>query len=241
MKTLLTDKYLVKNYIKETIGEQYVIPILKVWDSYKDINFDSLPNKFVLKANHASGMNIIIHDKNNINITNIRNIAKYWLNINFAFKNGFELHYMNIKPIIMAEKYVDNNNEDLYDYKAYCFDGRVESIAFLSGKKENRRIAFFDTQWNRLNYNDTYPVFDVEIPKPKKLKEMVEICKKLSKGFAFVRVDLYVLNNGDIKFGEMTFTPTSGRLVFTPLEQNRIFGDMIKLPPKSPIPKKITK
>ena len=238
MKTLLTDKYLVKNYIKEKIGEQYVIPILKVWDSYEKINFDSLPNKFILKANHGSGMNIIIHDKNKINITNIRNIAKFWLNINFAFRNGFELHYMNIKPRIIAEEFVDNNDGDLYDYKAYCFDGRVESIAFVAGFKKNRRIAFFDTEWNRLNYNDTYPVFDVEIPKPKKLKEMVEICKKLSKGFALVRVDLYVLNNGDIKFGELTFTPYSGYIVFTPLTQNRNFGDLIKLPPKSPIPKK---
>ena len=239
IKTLLTDKYLVKNYIKETIGEQYVIPILKVWDSYEKITFDSLPNKFVLKANHASGMNILIDDKNNIDITNIRNIAKGWLNRNFAFIFGLELHYMNIKPRIIAEQYVDNKDGDLYDYKAYCFDGRVESIAFLSGKKKDRRIAFFDTEWNRLNYNDTYPVFEKEIPKPKKLKEMIEICKKLSKGFAFVRIDLYVLNNGDIKFGEMTFTPFSGRIVFSPLKQNRIFGDMIKLPPKSPFPKKI--
>ena len=237
IKTLLTDKYLVKNYIKETIGEQYVIPILKVWDSYEKITFDSLPNKFVLKANHASGMNILIDDKNNIDITNIRNIAKGWLNRNFAFIFGLELHYMNIKPRIIAEQYVDNKDGDLYDYKAYCFDGRVESIAFLSGKKKDRRIAFFDTEWNRLNYNDTYPVFDIEIPKPKKLKEMVEICKKLSKGFDFVRVDLYVLNNGDIKFGELTFTPASGTLRFTPLKQNRNFGDMLKLPPKSPFPK----
>ena len=238
IKTLLTDKYLVKNYIKETIGEQYVIPLLKVWDSYEQITFDSLPNKFVVKANHGSDMNIIVHNKNDFEITRIRNAAKNWMNINFAFQNGFELQYMNIKPRIIAEKYFDNNKGNLYDYKVYCFDGRVESIAFLSGIKKERRIAFFDTEWNRLNYTDTYPAFKIEIPKPKKLKEMVEISQKLSKGFAFVRVDLYVLNNGDIKFGEMTFTPDSGRIVFSPLKQNRIFGDMIKLPPKSPFPKK---
>ena len=152
------------------------------------------------------------------------------MKINYAFKNGFEFHYMNIKPKIFAETYLDNKNGDLYDYKFYCFDGRVESIAFLSGKKKFRRIAFYDPQWNRLNYNDTYPIFENEIPNPKKLKTMIEISSKLSKGFAFVRVDLYVLNNGDIKFGEMTFTPNSGLLNFTPQEQNRIFGDMIKLP-----------
>ena len=239
IKTLLSDKYLVKNYIKETLGEQYVIPLLKVWGPKQKISFRSLPKRFVLKANHGSGMNIIIRNKKKIKMKTIKIAQKEWMSVNFAFRNGFELHYMNIKPRIIAEEFVDNNDGDLYDYKAYCFDGRVESIAFVAGFKKNRRIAFFDTEWNRLNYNDTYPVFDVEIPKPKKLKEMIEICKKLSKGFAFVRIDLYVLNNGDIKFGEMTFTPFSGRIVFTPLKQNRIFGDMIKLPPKSPLPKKI--
>jgi len=230
MKTLLSDKYLVKDYIKKKIGDKYVIPILKVWDSEKQINFDSLPKKFVIKANHGSGMNIIIHDKNKSNLKKIKQTAKKWLKINYAFKNGFELHYLNIKPKIFAEAYFDNKNGDLYDYKLYCFDGRVESIAFLSGKKKFRRIAFYDPQWNRLNYTDTYPAFENEIPKPKNLKTMIEISSKLSKGFAFVRVDLYVLNNGDIKFGEMTFTPNSGLLIFSPQEQDRIFGDMIKLP-----------
>ena len=238
IKTLLCDKYLVKNYIKEKIGEQYVIPLLKVWDSYKKITFNFLPNKFVLKANHGSSMNIIVYNKRKYKLKKIRKIAKKWMNINFAFQNGFELQYMNIKPRIMAEKYFDNNKGNLYDYKVYCFDGRVESIAFLSGIKKARRIAYFDSQWNRLKYTDTYPAFKKEIPKPKKLKEMIEISQTLSKGFPFVRVDLYVLNNGDIKFGEMTFTPDSGRIVFSPLKQNRIFGDMIKLPPKSPFTKK---
>ena len=184
-------------------------------------------------------MNIIINDKSKYNLESIKKIAKKWMNINYAFINGFELHYMNIKPKIIAEMFYDNKNGDLFDYKIYCFNGRVESIAFLSGKKKFRRIAFYDTNWNRLNYTDTYPSFEYEIPKPKKLKEMVEISQKLSKGFAFVRVDLYVLNNENIKFGEMTFAPDSGKLNFNPVEQNRIFGDMIKLPKKSPIPKKI--
>jgi len=239
IKTLLADKYLIKKYIKDIIGKKYVIPILKVWDSYNQINFNSLPNKFVLKANHGSGMNIIIHNKNTVNIKKIKQIAKKWMNINYAFKHGFELHYMNIKPKIFAEKYYDNMEGDLFDYKLYCFDGRVESIAFLSGKKKFRRIAFYDPQWKRLNYRDTYPAFKKEIPKPNKLNEMIEISKKLSKGFAFVRIDLYILNDGDIKFGEMTFTPDSGQLDFYPSKQNLIFGQMIKLPKKSPIPKKI--
>ena len=238
-KTLLADKYLVKNYIKDTIGKKYVIPLLKVWNSYNEINFNSLPNKFILKTNHGSGMNIIINNNSKYNLKSIKKIFKKWMNINYAFINGFELHYMNIKPKIIAEKYYDNMNGDLFDYKIYCFDGRVESIAFVSGKKQFRRIAFYDTKWNRLNYTDTYPPFEYEIPKPKNLKEMVEISQKLSKGFSFVRVDLYILNNNDIKFGEMTFAPFSGILNFKPTEQNKIFGDMIKLPKKSPFPKKI--
>lgn len=239
IKTLLADKYLVKNYIKNKIGEKYVIPLLKVWDSYKNINFNSLPNKFVLKANHGSGMNIIIYNKKKTNIKKIKKIAKKWMKKNYAFENGYEFHYMNIKPKIIAEKYFENIKGDLYDYKVYCFDGRVESIAFLSGKKTFRRIAFFDSQWNRLNYTDTYPPFEKKIPKPNKLNEMIKISQILSKGFAFVRIDFYILNNGEIKFGEMTFTPNSGLINFNPKEQDRIFGEMIKLPNKSLIPKKI--
>ena len=239
IKTFLTDKYLVKNYIKNKIGEKYVIPLLKVWDSYENINFDSLPNKFVLKANHGSAMNIIVHDKKKIDIKKIKQIAKKWMNINYAFKNGYEFHYMNIKPKIFAEKYFDNMNGDLYDYKVYCFNGRVESIAFLSGKKKFRRIAFFDSQWHKLNYTDTYPPFKKNIPKPLKLNEMIKICQILSKGFAFVRIDLYILNDGEIKFGEMTFTPNTGIINFKPKEQNRIFGEMLKLPEKSPLPEQL--
>ena len=214
IKTLLSDKYLVKNYIKETIGEQYVIPTLQVWNSSNQISFNLLPNTFVLKANHGSGMNIIVYNKRKYNIKKIRRIAKKWMNTNFADRNGLELHYMNIKPRIIAEKYFDNKNGDLYDYKVYCFDGRVESIAFLSGIKKNRRIAFFDSQWNRLNYTDTYPAFNYEIPKPKKLKEMVEISQKLSKGFVFENV----LNNKDIKFGKIYPLHHHRNLVFSPLE-----------------------
>ena len=160
------------------------------------------------------------------------------MKLNFAFINGLELHYLNIKPKIIAEEYHENIEGDLFDYKAYCFDGRVESIAFVSGKNKNRRIAFFDTKWNRLNYNDTYPIFEYDIPKPKNLDLLIKICEKPSKGFALVRVDLYILNDNSIKLGELTFTPTSGQLTFTPHEQIRIFGDMIKLPNKSPLPKR---
>ena len=240
LKTMLADKYLVKSYIKEKIGEKFIIPLLGVWDSFNQINFKSLPNKFVLKSNHGSGMVLIVKNKRKLRSKKkrrkMRRIINRWMNINFAYVS-LELHYLNIKRKIIAEIFVENSNGDLYDYKAYCFDGRVESIAFLSGKDlKKRRIAFFDTKWNKLNYTDTYPQFEIEIPKPKNLDLIIKICEKLSKGFSFVRIDFYVLNDGSMKFGEFTFTPFSGMIRFNPPIQDRIFGDMLKLPNPSPFP-----
>lgn len=238
LKTELADKYLFKEWVSKKFGKEYIIPLLGVWDSFDKIDFNKLPNKFILKATHGSGWNYLVNNKSELNFTFVKNKFDQWMKTNFAFVAGFELQYLNIKPRIIAEEYNENSEGELYDYKVYCFDGRVESIAFLSGKKENRRIAFFDTKWNKLNYNDTYPIFEYDIPKPKKLNLMIEICEKASKGFSFVRVDLYILNDDSIKLGELTFTPTSGQLTFTPYEQINIFGDMIKLPIKSPFPKR---
>ena len=236
IKTMLTDKYLVKNYIKEKIGEKFIIPLLGAWDSFNQINFKSLPNRFVLKTNHASGMVLLVKNKKTLNLKKIRKIINRWMKINWAYTT-LELHYLNIKPKILAEPYIENSKGDLYDYKVYCFDGRVESIAFLSGKDpKKRRIAFFDTKWKKLKYTDTYRQFKKKIPKPKNLKLLINICEKLSKGFNFVRIDFYILNDGSIKFGEFTFTPFSGVIKFKPSIQDRIFGDMLKLPKPSPFP-----
>ena len=126
--------------------------------------------------------------------------------------NGIELQYLNIKRKIIAEKLIESKKKYQIDYKVYCFDGKVESIAFFSYFKKKRKIAMFDRNWNKLNYYDIVPQIRENIPKPKNLKDMIRISEMLSKGFSYVRVDFYVLDDGSLKFGEMTFIPTSSIL-----------------------------
>lgn len=236
LKTRLADKYLVRDWVKEKIGEEYLIPLLGVWDSFDEIDFDKLPDQFVLKANHGCGWNIIVRDKSTFDKEEARKQFDIWMHTNFAFKWGLELHYMNIPPKIIAEQYLENINNDLYDYKVFCFDGKAESIMFLSDRKQKLKMSFYDLQWNKLPFVYSYPQNPDDIPKPMNLKLMKGLAEKLAEGFPHVRVDFYVLNDGSIKFGEMTFTSAGGTCKWNIPEQDRIYGDLIKLPRKSPIP-----
>lgn len=236
LKTRLADKYLVRDYVKEKIGEEYLIPLLGVWDSFDEIDFDTLPNSFVLKANHGSGWNIIVKDKTDFDKADAKRKFDAWMNTNFAFVSGFELHYYNIEPKIIAEQYLENGNDDLYDYKVFCFDGKVESVMFLSERKIGLKMAFYDKEWNKLPFVYSYPRNEAEVHRPENLEHILELAEKLSQGFAHVRVDFYVLNDGSTKFGEMTFTSASGVCEWNPPEQDRIYGELIKLPEKSPFP-----
>ena len=236
LKTKLADKYLVREYVKEKIGEKYLVPLLGVWDDFDEIDFDKLPNSFVLKANHGCGWNIIVKDKSKFEIDVAREKFNIWMNSNFAFKFGLELHYLNIKPKIIAEKYMENDNNDLYDYKVFCFNGKAESIMFLSERKTGLKMAFFDLNWNKLPFTYTFPYNPDNIPRPKNLDLLISLSEKLSEGFAHVRVDFYILNDGSLKFGELTFSSASGSCKWNPPEQNRIYGDLIKLPYKSLLP-----
>lgn len=151
---------------------------------------------------------------------------------------GFELHYANIKPKIIIEEYLDNGNDDLYDYKVFCFDGKAESVLTIKERNTEMTKAFYDLNWNKQTFSTSLTREQSEIPKPKNLDLLISSAEKLSQGFAHVRVDFYVLNDGSIKFGEMTFTPTSGTSKWNPPEQDRIYGELIKLPKKSPLPTK---
>lgn len=238
LKTRLADKYLVREWVKEKIGAQYLIPLLGVWDKFDDIDFDKLPNSFVLKANHGCGWNIIVRDKSKFDIEDARKKFAVWMNMNFAFKFGLELQYLNIPPKIIAEEYMENGNNDLYDYKVFCFNGKADSIMFLSERQKGLKMAFYDLNWNKLPFTYSFPRNEDDIPKPKNLELLIQLSEKLAEGFAHVRVDFYILNDGSLKFGEMTFTSASGSCKWNPPEQDRIYGDLIKLPQKSPIPER---
>ena len=238
IKTSLADKYLVRDWIKNTIGEKYLIPLLGVWDKFEDIDFESLPNQFVLKANHGCGWNIIVRDKSKFNYKEAKEKFDTWMHKNYAFAWGLELQYMNIPPKIIAEKYIAGLDGDIYDYRFFCFNGDPMYIWLDvgSGTPHHKR-NIYDLEWNLQNYKVNYPQIIPYPPKPDTLEEMINCVKKLCKEFAFVRVDFYSVN-GHVYFGEMTFTSQSGVGTWEDEEQNKYYGSLIKLPPKSPIPER---
>lgn len=237
IKTRLADKYLVRDWVKEKIGAEYLIPLLGVWDSFDEIDFDKLPNQFALKANHGSGWNIIVKDKAQFNKAEAKEMFDKWMRTNFAFCAGFELHYMNIPPKIIAEQYMENIDQ-LYDYKVMCFDGKAAFIWLDTDRYTDHHRTGFDLKWNKLPVtlgpHETIEAF----PKPKNLEKMISLAEELSKGFAHVRVDFYEVDN-KLYFGEMTFTPATGSERYSPRSFEREVGDLLTLPPKSPIPERM--
>ena len=230
LKTQLADKYLVREWVKDKIGEKYLIPLLGVWNDFDDINFNSLPQQFALKANHGCAYNVIVKDKTTFNKDDARNKFKLWLRENFAFKFGLEMHYKNIQPKIIAEEYLENIDGEVYDYKIFCFNGKAKYIQIILGRSQEYKMVFFDTNWIRQDFVTNNTLYNGDIPKPKNLSEMLEKAEILAKDFNFVRVDFYILNDNSIKFGEMTFTPFSGVGRWNKTEWNTKFGEMIKLP-----------
>lgn len=227
--TMLTDKYMVREYIKNEIGEEYLIPILGAWDNANQINFDKLPNQFVLKCNHDSGSVVICKNKEELNIKEA--ICK----LNKALKKQYfwksrEYNYKNIKRKIIAEKYMEDEEEhDLKDYKFFCFNGEPKFIQVDMGRFTNHIRNFYTTDWNYIPVNfNCYNDEKVIVQKPKKLEEMLSLVKKLSKNFVMVRVDLYQIN-GKIYFGEMTFHHGGGGDRIRPFEYDKEWGKYIKL------------
>ncbi len=231
LKTRLADKYLVRDWVKEKIGEQYLIPLLGVYDKFEDIDFAKLPNKFVIKCNHGSGYNIIVKDKTKLDLKDTKEKLDKWMSENFAFKAGFELHYRDIKPKIIIEEYKENRgSQNLYDYKFWCFNGEVKYMQFRDDFSANLKMVFYDLNWKKQPFYYDHPLYDKELEKPDNFQEMIDIAKRLSQGFAVVCVDLYRLNDGTIYFGEMTFTRSSGIAHWNDEKYNKMLGNMIKLP-----------
>ena len=235
IKTLLADKYLVRDWVKEKIGEEYLIPLLGVYDSFDEIDFEKLPKQFVIKCNHGCAYNIIVKDKSQLDLNDVKSKLNRWMNENFAFKFGLELQYRDIKPKIIIEQFIENEEaDDLYDYKFYCFNGKPTYVQFISDRKGlDIKQSFYDMDWQKQSfYNNNQ--FDPRIKQcPVSFQKMKELAAVLSKGFPFVRVDFYQMDNGDIYFGEMTFSPATGIMKWNSEEVNLKLGKMIKLPQKA--------
>jgi len=235
IKTLLADKYLVRDWIKEKIGEEYLIPLLGAYDSFDEIDFDKLPNQFAIKCNHGSGYNIIVKDKSEIDLEDIKSKLNCWMNENFAFHAGCELQYRDMKPKIVIEKFIENEGtNDLYDYKFYCFNGVPTYVQFISDRTEHDlKQSFYDMNWNKQSFYNNNQFDPRIVPCPISFQKMKELASTLSKGFSFVRVDFYQLNDGSIYFGEMTFSPASGAMVWNSYDTDLHLGKLIKLPKKA--------
>lgn len=229
-----SDKYAVRDYVKNKIGEKYLVPLLGVWDSPDEINFDLLPEQFVLKCNHNSGTGMCIcRDKSKLDIEKTKKNLQKGLKENF-FLSCREWQYKDIKRKIIAEKYLtDGIHKDLMGYKIYCFNGKPEIVSIQSNNDAYMTgVSFLDTEWNKLPFYRTDHLPLKEIPeKPNNLNELLEISKKLSEDFTFVRVDLYDLN-GKIYFSELTLEPCGGFNPFVPEEWDLKLGNMLKLPEK---------
>ncbi|NMA11960.1 MAG: glycosyltransferase [Chloroflexi bacterium] len=210
IRSYLSDKYLVRNYVTEKIGSNYLIPLYGVWKKFDDIDFERLPNTFVLKTNNGSGTNIVIWDKRKINYRLVKSKLDFWTSIPFGYVNAYELHYNSIEPLIIAEKYlVDPIYKSLPDYKILCFNGKAHAVWVDMNRETDHRRNVYNLDWKLLPWTQKLPNYNGKINKPKNFEKMIYIAETLSKGISHVRVDLYNIN-GCIFFGEMTFTNGSG-------------------------------
>lgn len=229
----LADKIKVHEYLDGCGLSNLSVPILKVWKSADEINFDELPKSFVIKTNHGCGDVFVIKDKSKANLDELRKKMDKYLKRHFGLWTG-EPHYLKIKPYIFAEQTLKNDCEvssSLVDYKFYCFNGKPECILVCYDRKGLvAQKVCYDMQWNRheewTHFTEKSVVKD--IPKPKTLAAMVDACMKLGKQFPFVRIDFYE-SEGKCYFGEMTFTPAAGRSTALTPEYLKILGDKLNL------------
>lgn len=233
--TGLVDKYEVKAHVEQKIGGEYIIPTLGVWDCVDDIDFDSLPNQFVLKCTHDSGGLVICKDKAKLEIAEAKKILEKSLKSNFYYI-GREWPYKNAKPRIIAETYMeDTETAELRDYKFYCFGGEPKVMLVASDRQtegEESKFDFFDMDFRHLDFRRGHPNSLKPVKKPETFEAMRELAKQLSQGFHHVRVDLYEVN-GKNYFGELTFFPGNGMTRFEPEEWDYKMGQWLVLPDKT--------
>ena len=232
LKGRLADKFLVREWVADTVGEEYLVPLLGVWDSPDEIDFASLPTSFVLKATHGSGWNILVPNKSALDEEWARGRLREWLGLRQAMKGGFELHYEYCEPRIVCEPLLRDGTGGLRDYKFMVFDGVVQ-FAFTVDRRAGLAMrGTYLPDWTRAPFEYTCEAVRApDVPPPSGLETMLRLASRLGKGFACARVDFYQVR-GRVYFGEITFTDADGLSEFAPARYNRIFGDRIVLPEK---------
>ena len=229
----MVDKYEVKKYVADIIGEQYIIPTSGVWENFDSIDFESLPQQFVLKCTHDSGGVFICNDKSKFNIEDARKKINSSMKKNYYF-HGREWPYKNVKPRIIAEQYIyDKKNIVPEDYKIYCFNGKPKYIVVFHNRfndAKNLSETVYDIDWKpqNISLDNHFEVSDIIEPKPKCLEELLNITKMLCKNHAQVRIDFYIVNN-IIYFGEITLSTASGFQPMIPEELDEFLGREIDI------------
>ena len=233
--TIMVDKYAVKRYVADKIGEQYIIPTLGVWENPKDIEWEKLPEQFVLKTTDGGGGCgvVICTEKSKLNVADT---LKKLDDKTHYFSSFREWPYINVKKQIIAEKFMSSQHSsapaDLDDYKYYCFDGEPKYCQVIRDRHTKETIDFYDMEWKHQQFVGLNPKCkngNIPVEKPKHLDDMIRVCRELSKGIPFVRVDLYVIDDNEY-FGELTFYPAGGFGRFSPEEWNEKIGDLLTLP-----------
>lgn len=234
--TTLADKYAVRKYVEERIGDEYLVPLLGRWTCVEDIDFEKLPQKFVIKPNNGSYDTIICKNKTSADLNEIRVRLNYSLKHKFGYENA-EPHYLGITPCIIAEEFLETSaNGGLIDYKIWCFNGKPHCI-FVVANRDNRHhkadFVYYDLNWQK-HLDFLTPNFrsNFECPRPANFDQMLEVAEKLSKGLPQARIDLYNLN-GKIYFGEITLSSNFGMMPYFTPEALISMGNLINLPKRS--------
>lgn len=230
--TTMVDKFAVKEYVGGIIGDQYVIPTLGVWKNVEDIEFEKLPNQFVLKCTHDSGGLVICRDKSKLDIKKVCNKLSYTLKSDYFAMNR-EWPYKTVPRQIIAEQFMEDHNHpgDLADYKFFCFNGEPKYCQVIRDRNTVETIDFYDMEWKHQEFVGLNIIARnglTAVERPLHLDNMIAICRKLATEAPFTRVDLYVIND-KVYFGEITFYPATGMGKFTPEKYNYILGEMIDL------------
>lgn len=222
--TSMVDKYEAKTHAAKIIGNEYIIKTLGLYNNFDEINFDLLPDKFVIKCTHDSGGLVIVKDKTTFDKRKAKRIIDKSLKRNYYYV-GREWPYKNVLPRIIIEEYIEDEvNNDLIDYKIMCFNGQPKVIFTCTDRYSDAlKVTFFDLDWNKLPFERHYKSSNKVIAKPKNLKKMLDLSRKLSKGIPFVRIDWYEVKN-KLYFGEYTFYPGSGFEEFRPEKYDLILG-----------------
>lgn len=227
--TKMVDKYEVKKIVSQKIGERYVIPTIGIYDKWSDIDFNKLPNKFVIKCTHDSGGIYICKNKSKFNKFKAKIKIETHLKRNFYYY-GREWPYKNVKPKILIEKYMSDKEGELKDYKFFCFNGKVKCFKIDFDRFTNHGANYYDRNGKLLHFGEKIcpPNYEKKIEIPQNINEMMNLAEQISKNMKFVRVDFYNINKR-IYFGEITFYPASGFGLFIPEEWDKKLGDWLTI------------